>query len=55
MTFETETVGNCDVLAFIKLVYSTATKDLWSKKTFRYSYKKCHNFEEYCVWKGQAF
>ena len=39
---------------FIKLSHSTATKDLWSKKPTRHSYKRCRNFEEYCVWKGQA-
>ena len=30
---------------------------LWSKilkQTTRYSYKRSHDFEEYCVWKGQA-
>ena len=31
-----------------------ATKDLWSKKTTRYSCKRCHDFKEHCVWKGQA-
>ena len=31
-----------------------ATKDLWSKKTTRYSCKRCHDFEKYCVWKGQV-
>ena len=38
----------------LNFVYSTATKDLWSKKTTRYSYKRCHNFEDYYLWKGQA-
>ena len=41
-------------LLFIKLLYSTVTKDLRSKKTTRYSYKRSHNFEKHCVWKGQA-
>ena len=41
-------------LTFIKLVHSIATTDLRSKKTTRYSYKRCHNFEEYCIWIGQA-
>ena len=41
-------------LLFIKLLYSTINNDSWSKKTTRYFYKRCHNFEKYCVWKGQA-
>ena len=32
----------------------TATKDLWSKKTTRCFFKRCHDFEQYCIWKGQA-
>ena len=36
-------------LTFITLAHSIATTDLRSKKTTRYSYKRCHNFEEYCI------
>ena len=36
------------------LLNLAATKDLWSKKTTRYSCKMCYYAKEYCVWTGQA-
>ena len=42
---------NSKIVAATLLSCITASKDLWSKKRTRY---RCHDFEEYSVWKGQA-
>ena len=46
------TINSKNVTASL-LLNLYATKDLWSKKATRYSCRRCHDFEEYCVWKSQ--
>ena len=45
---------NSKIMTATLLSYLTASKDLWSRKRTRYSCKRCRDFEEYSVWKGQA-
>ena len=47
------TINSKIVTASLCWTCIAATKDLWSKKTTRNSWKRCNDFEEYCLWKGQ--